>query len=74
MTTFTGRAKSSTITLNPRIKAGQAWKYDDSDITYDALTEPKSGLSVKYNALGTEPVFTGRTKSATITLTPRTKS
>ena len=74
MTTFTERTKSSTTTLNPRLKAGSAWKYNDTDIKYDSVTEPNSGLSVKYNALGTAPVFTERAKSSTVTLTERTKS
>lgn len=45
-------------------KGGAGWKYNDSDINYDSETEPKSGLAVKYNSLGSTPVVTNLTKHA----------
>ena len=38
--------------LNRRIKAGRAWRYNEPGITYNGLTEPNSGLTVYYNSLG----------------------
>ena len=74
MSTFTGRTKSSTVTARPRYKAGSGWDYNDPNLTYDGTTDPVSGLNITYDGVGTLPVFTGRTKSSTVTATPRTKS
>ena len=74
MTTFTGRTKSSTTSLHPRYKAGSGWDYDDTNITYDGVVDPVSGLPVYYDSLGTQPTFSGRVKSTTITATARSKT
>ena len=54
-------------------KAGSGWAYDSADITYDGEFDPH-GRRVTYDGVGTLPVFSGQSKSATITLTAQAKS
>ena len=73
MATFTGQTKSANIVLTPMTKAGSGWAYDRADITYDGEFDPQ-GRRVTYDGVGTLPVFSGQSKSATITLTAQAKS
>ena len=72
-TTVTGQLKSSAITLNPMVKAGAGWDYDDPNLTYDGATDSE-GRDVFYDGIGTAPTMTGQTKSSATTLSALTKS
>lgn len=73
MTNFTGQTKSSTTTLNTLSrstvtqgrapKAGSGWFYDQSNLTYDALTDSQNGLTINYDFEGTQPTWTTLPKS-----------
>lgn len=75
-TTMTGTSKSSATTMNPQIKVGSGWDYDDSNVTYDGATATIDGVTapVSYDSFGTAPVMTGQAKSSATTMTPSTKS
>lgn len=46
-------------------KAGntQGWEYDESNLLYDSLSDPDSGLAVLYNGMGTSSSFTNVIKN-----------
>ena len=72
-TTMTGQSKSSAVTLNPMVKAGSGWDYDDVDLTYDGEFDAQ-GRRVLYDGVGTAPTMTGQAKSSAVTMTPLTKN
>ena len=45
-------------------KGGAGWDYNQPEITYDAVTDPITGLPVKYDSLGTTPTITNLSKNA----------
>ena len=71
-TTMTGTNKSSATTMNPMIKAGQDWDYNEANLTYDGEFDAH-GRQVLYDSIGTETTMTGQAKSSATTMTPLTK-
>lgn len=47
----------------PGVGAGFGWEYNRANLTYDAVTDPTSGLSVKYNGLGQGQVWSNQAES-----------
>lgn len=50
-------------TWNNQEKAGFGWDYDEINLAYDDDTDPYSGNSVLYNAVGTLTVWSNQSKS-----------
>lgn len=44
-------------------KAGESWGYDQQGISYDALADDVTNLTVFYEALGNTPSFDNQSKS-----------
>lgn len=59
--------------MNPMVKAGSGWDYDDPNITYDGEFDAE-GRRVLYDSIGTATTMTGQTKSSAVTMTPLSKS
>lgn len=59
---LTPLSKSSAVTLNPMVKAGSGWDYDDVDITYDG--EDKDGRDVFYDSVGLATTVTPLNKNS----------
>ena len=52
-TTFTTETKPSGTISDLQEKTGSGWNYDEDNLTYDAVTDPDTGLPVLYDSLGT---------------------
>ena len=59
---YTDQTRSST-TFDLREKAGAGWDYDDPNLTYDAVTDPDSGLPVYYDGMGSATSWTNQNKN-----------
>ena len=57
----------NSVTMNPIVKAGQGWDYDDPNLTYDGATDIE-GRAVLYNSIGTATTMTPTSKN-TATMT-----
>lgn len=51
-------------TWDSQEKAGNSggYEYNENNLTYNAVTDPDSGLTVSYNGIGTITSFTNLTK------------
>ena len=61
------------ITLNPYIKAGSGWDYDQVDFTYDGEFD-EHGRRVLYDSIGTAATMSGLAKSSAVSLSTLTKN
>ena len=59
-------------TMTPMTRAGQGWKYDQADITYDATTD-SAGRQVLYDTVGFSETVTPLSKNS-VTLAGLTKN
>lgn len=64
MSSFTNTTKTSATWKNP-VKSGEAWRYDDSNIAYDAEFDALTGAPVYYDSIGLTPTFTNTSKPST---------
>lgn len=70
-TTMTPQSKNA-VTMNPIVKVGQSWDYDDPNITYDGATDIE-GRAVLYDSIGTAPTMTPQSKNS-VTMAGTAKS
>lgn len=71
-TTMTGQNKPVATTLNPVVRAGQGWDYNDPNLTYDGATDPE-GRQVLFDSIGTAPTMTGQSKPVATTMNTQAK-
>jgi hypothetical protein len=69
---MSGQAKSSATTMNPMVKAGSGWDYDQIDITYDGGFDAE-GRRVLYDSIGEATTLTAQSKNSA-TMTGQTKT
>lgn len=70
-TTMTPDSKNS-VTMNPMVKAGQGWDYDDPNLTYDGEFDAE-GRRVLYDSIGSTITMTAQSKNS-VTMTGTTKT
>ena len=70
-TTMTPTSKNS-VTMNPMVKAGQGWDYDDPEITYDGEFDAH-GRRVLYDSVGSAITMTAQSKNS-VTMSGQAKT
>ena len=68
---LTPAAKNS-VTMNPMVRAGQGWDYDDPYLTYDGEFD-EEGRRVLYDSLGSTITMTPLSRNS-VTMTGTTKN
>ena len=72
MATIVTPTSKNSVTMNPMVKAGQGWDYDQPGITYDGEFDTE-GRRVLYDSIGSTITMTPESKN-TVTMTGLTKT